>query len=322
MAHAGRTKPVHEVGKAHVVDVDGRPIALRNLDKVLYPETGTTKAEVIDYYARVADAILPHLRDRMVTLKRYPDGVEGESFFEKACPGHRPQWMRTSSRFSVHRGSEVEYCLVNDRASLIWLANLAVLEFHVPLAKRRSMDRPTTMVFDLDPGPGNDVIDCARIALIVRERLAEDGLESLIKTSGSKGMQLYVPLNRRGVDFDQTKAYARAIAEELTERFPNDIVANMRKELRRGKVLIDWSQNDSHKTTICAYSLRGRPHPNVSTPVTWQEVADAVRAGDPRVLSFSFKDTLRRVRELGDLFAPVNEMTQRLPARMATGTAA
>ncbi|MBI5309490.1 MAG: ATP-dependent DNA ligase [Actinobacteria bacterium] len=302
-----------QLAEDRIVTVERRTLVLKHLDKVHYPETSTTKAAVIDYYARIAPAMLPHLADRAVTLKRYPDGVEGESFFEKQCPSHRPAWMKTAPRFAPSSGRTVEYCVIDDTASLVWLANIATLEFHVPLARRRSMQRARSMVFDLDPGPGADVIDCAEVALSLRERLAIDGLESLIKTSGSKGLQLYVPLNVPRLTFDRTKDYARAIAHELAARYSNMIVANMRRSLRDGRVLIDWSQNDDAKTTVCAYSLRGRRRPTVSTPLEWGEVERAQADDDAESLVFDFADVLDRVDRLGDLFARVNEQRQQLP---------
>ncbi|MGH2905772.1 MAG: non-homologous end-joining DNA ligase [Solirubrobacterales bacterium] len=298
-----------------IVDVDGRRLTIKHLSKVLYPETGTTKAEVLNYYARAAEVMLPHISERAVTLKRYPHGVDDMSFFEKACPKYRPEWLKTAGIYSKHRGEDLEYCMVNEVASLIYLANLGTIEFHVLLSGRRSPQKPKTMVYDLDPGEGMDILDCARVALIVRERLLADGLESWIKTSGSKGMQLYVPLNRPRMTFDRTKTYSKMLADELAAEFPGDIVSKMSKSLRRERVFIDWSQNDAHKTTICAYSLRGRPIPRASTPVTWDEVADAVRAGTADPLVIEMEETLERIEADGDLFEGVLTLEQGLPRR-------
>jgi bifunctional non-homologous end joining protein LigD len=299
------------------VAIDGHRVTLKHLGKILYPETGTTKAELLAYYARIADTMLPHLRERAVTLKRYPHGVEGESFFEKSCPSFRPKWMRTVPRFTESKGRDTEYCLVNDSAALIWLVNLGVLEFHVPLATRRAFERPRSMVFDLDPGPGATIIECCAVGLALRDRLADDGLEAFAKTSGSKGLQLYVPLNRPRVTFEQTKAYARQLAQELSAEHPDLIVSNMRKALRNEKVLIDWSQNDSNKTTVCAYSTRARSRPTVSAPVSWSEVKRAGSSGDPEKLVFTIDDVVARVTKDGDLFQPVLDLRQSLPRRRA-----
>jgi bifunctional non-homologous end joining protein LigD len=300
------------------VTVDGHRLTIKHLDKVLYPETGTTKAAVLAYHAKIAEVMLPHIRERAVTLKRYPHGVDGLSFFEKACPHYRPDWMKTAPRFSETKGRMTDYCVVNDSASLIWLVNLAVLEFHVPLSTRRSMERPRCVVFDLDPGPGTTIAECCVVALALRERLADDNLEAFGKTSGSKGLQLYVPLNKPKLTYDHTRSYAHDLAHELAAEHSDLIVANMRKELRRDKVFIDWSQNHTNKTTVCAYSLRARERPTVSTPVTWDEILKTARSGDPEELVFTIDDTLARVEKDGDLFEPVLEMTQSLPRRKAS----
>lgn len=296
------------------VVVGQRRVKLRHLDKVLFPETGTTKAAVIAYYAQVADAILPHLRERQVTLKRYPDGVDAQSFFEKNCPHNRPPWIKVSSRPADNEKGRTDYCVVAEAASLAWLANMVTIEFHVPLATRRSIERPRSIVFDLDPGPGTSIVECCQVGVLLRSRLAEDGFEVFPKTSGSKGLQLYVPLNHRAASFDRTKPYARALAAELAADFPELVVSNMRKSLRNGRVLIDWSQNDSHKTTVCVYSLRGRERPTCSTPVTWEEVVSAQRSGDPEELVFTIDDVVDRVEHRGDLFAEVLTMTQPPPS--------
>jgi len=290
------------------VEVDGHRLRLSNLDKVLYPETGTTKAEVIDYYARIAPTMVPHLADRGVTLRRFPDGVEGGSFFEKRCPGHRPEWLGTVLGPGDRNGN-IHYCCLDSAAALVWAANMAGLEIHAPMA-RSDIETPTMCVFDLDPGDGTTIVECADVALDVRHVLDGFGLVGFPKTSGSKGMQVYVPLNAPHTH-DQASGFARAVAQLLERAHPDHVVSNMKKSLRRGKVLVDWSQNSRHKTTIAVYSLRARPHPTVSTPVTWDEV-EAAAEGEP--LAFETTDVLARVDELGDLFADALTVTQRLPS--------
>ncbi|MDD9369957.1 MAG: non-homologous end-joining DNA ligase [Acidimicrobiales bacterium] len=290
------------------VEVDGHRLRLSNLDKVLYPETGTTKAEVIDYYARIAPTMVPHLADRGVTLRRFPDGVEGGSFFEKRCPGHRPEWLGTVLGPGDRNGN-IHYCCLDSAAALVWAANMAGLEIHAPMA-RSDIETPTMCVFDLDPGDGTTIVECADVALDVRHVLDGFGLVGFPKTSGSKGMQVYVPLNAPHTH-EQASGFARAVAQLLERAHPDHVVSNMKKSLRRGKVLVDWSQNSRHKTTIAVYSLRARPHPTVSTPVTWDEV-EAAAEGEP--LAFETTDVLARVDELGDLFADALTITQRLPS--------
>jgi bifunctional non-homologous end joining protein LigD len=281
-------------------------LSLSNLDKVMYPAVGFTKGEVIDYYTRVAPALLPHLRERPLTLKRYPNGVEGGYFYEKQCPSHRPDWVRAES-IAMNRKS-IDFCVCDDLPTLVWLANLADLELHPSLSLVDDVDRPTVMAFDLDPGPPAGVAQCCEVALLLRDALARIGLESFAKTSGSKGIQVYVPLNAEGIDYDHgTKALSHALARHLEGEHPKLIVSQQRKELRRGKVLIDWSQNDEKKTTVCVYSLRARERPTVSTPVRWEEL------DDPDALVFEAADVLERVEEHGDLFAPVVELRQKLP---------
>lgn len=291
----------------------GHRIRLKHLEKVMYPQTGFTKAAMLDYYARISPVMLPHIRDRAVTLKRYPHGSEDISFFEKACPKYRPDWINTVGRWHETAGRTTEYCLVNSMPALVWLVNQATIEFHVPLAMKKTMQRPRVMVYDLDPGEGSDVIDCAEVAVIVRERLAQDKLKSWIKTSGSKGLQLYVPLNNPRLTFDDSRAYAHELAIELSETHPELIVSKMPKKLRKNRVLIDWSQNHDNKTTICVYSMRGRPQPTVSTPVTWEEVEYALDHDEPESLVFETGDVLDRVDEHGDLFAEVLKKRQSLP---------
>ena len=285
------------------VQVEGRTLSLSNLTKVLYPAVGFTKGEVIDYYTRIAPALLPHLRDRPLTLKRYPNGVEAGHFYEKNCPSHAPDWVRKE------RVAQIDYCVCDDLATMVWLANLADLELHPSLSLADDINMPTVMAFDLDPGPPAGLAECCEVAVLLRDTLAQLGLESFAKTSGSKGIQVYVPLNVDEVDYDHgTKRLSQALARHLEGAHPKLIVSQQRKELRRGKVLIDWSQNDEHKTTVCVYSLRARERPTVSTPLEWSEL------NDPDALVFEAADVLDRVARHGDLFAPVVELEQALPS--------
>ena len=292
--------------------VDGRRLKLSNFDKVLYPKTGFTKGRLIEYYARIAPALLPHLHDRPLTLKRYPNGVEGKHFYEKQCPSHRPDWVAVAPIDTERERKRIDFCLANDLPTLVWLANLADLELHPSLSLADPIERPTALAFDLDPGPPADVIDCCRVALWLREMFDSLGLRCFPKTSGSKGLQVYAPLNS-DTTYERTKPFAKAVAELLEKQHPDRVVSRMAKSLREGKVLVDWSQNDQHKTTVCVYSLRARERPTVSTPVSWDEVHQALEAGDPGRLVFEFDDVLRRVDENGDLFAPVLAMQQELP---------
>lgn len=291
--------------------VRGKRIQLSNLGKVLFPEAGFTKAQVIDYYLRIAPVLLPHLRDRHLTLKRYPNGVEGEFFYEKNCPSHRPGWVKTDE------WEGIRYCLAQDLETLLWAVNLADLEMHVPLHRIRHPDRPDSMVFDLDPGAPADLVHCCEVALILREMFEGLGLRVLAKSSGSKGMQLYLPL-RTVVSYAETKPFARAVAEALEARRPDLVVSNMKKSLRSGKVLVDWSQNDIHKTTVGVYSLRAKARPTVSTPVAWEEVLRCFESRDPSVLTFETDAVLRRVERGGDLFAPLLTLRQKLPRGQIT----
>jgi bifunctional non-homologous end joining protein LigD len=293
------------------VMVEGRELELSNLDKVLYPQTGFTKGELIDWYARIGEVLLPHLRGRPLTLKRYPEGVEGKHFYEKRCPSHRPEWVTTASIYSDRHKGEIDYCVVEDLATLVWLANLADVELHTSLSKAAAIERPTAMVFDLDPGAPADVTDCAQVAVWLRGLFEQLGLNSYPKTSGSKGVQLYVPLNG-DVAYEQTKPLAKAVAETLERKFPDRVVSQMSKSKRPGRVLIDWSQNDRHKTTVCVYSLRAKARPTVSTPLDWEELEAALAAGDPEALVFDHADVLERVEARGDLFAPLLSEEQHL----------
>lgn len=294
-------------------EVEGKILELSNLDKVLYPETGFTKAQVIDYYTRIAPVMLPHLKGRPVTMKRYPDGVEGEFFYEKECPAFHPDWVHTEPIPGTHKRPVVNYCVVDNLATLVWLANLASLELHTLLSTNGDVHRPTFMAFDLDPGEPADVLECAWAAERLRELLEDAGLESFPKTSGGKGLHLYVPLNTK-VAFEETKEFAHAIARLMEKKFPERVTSVMRKDLRGGKVFIDWSQNDPHKTTVCVYSLRARPHPTVATPVTWVELDEARKHGSPGALSFEAWEVLVRADEKGDLFEGVLTLEQKLPA--------
>jgi bifunctional non-homologous end joining protein LigD len=294
------------------VDIGGRTLSLSNLEKIYYPVPGFTKGQMIDFYTRVAPAVLPHLRGRPLTLKRYPNGVEGEYFYEKQCPRHRPDWVATTAVWSRHNSRTIDFCLCEDLATLVWLANLGDLELHTSLARAADVTRPTVIAFDLDPGPPATIVECAEVALALREAFDHLGMRAFPKTSGSKGMQVYVPLNG-GAGYADTKPFAHGIAQLLERRLPELVVSDMRKDLRAGKVLVDWSQNDEHKTTVNVYSLRAREHPTVSTPLRWEEVEGVLETGDPDELAFTSDQVLERVAEHGDLFAPVLELEQALP---------
>jgi bifunctional non-homologous end joining protein LigD len=295
--------------------VAGRTLAVSNLHKVLYPAAGFTKAQVIDYYIRIAPVLLPHLRRRPITLKRYPDGVEGFFFYEKQCPSHRPKWIKTTPVASLRRTEKrIDYCVIDTLPALVWAANLADLELHTFLHRAPAITRPAAVAFDLDPGPPAGIAACCQVALWLKAALGEARLESFAKTSGSKGLQIFVPLNT-AVTYEQTKAFAHGLAERLEREHPDAVVSRMPKALRQGKVLIDWSQNDIHKTTVSAYSLRAMPRPMVSTPVEWAEVEHCLRRKAPERLRFESSAVLRRVEKNGDLFAPVLTLKQRLPAR-------
>jgi len=288
------------------VDVQGHRLSLSNLDKVLYPAVGFTKGQVIDYYTRIAPAVLPHLRNRPLTLKRYPNGVDEGHFYEKQAPSHRPEWVEVAP--IELRSKTINFVLCNDLPTLVWLANLADLELHPSLSLADDINRPSVMAFDLDPGPGTGLPECCEVAFLLRDALGQLGLECFPKTSGSKGIQVYVPLNTDDVDYDHgSKRLSHALARHLEAQHPKLIVSQQKKELRKGKVLIDWSQNDEHKTTVGVYSLRARERPTVSTPLEWHELER------PEELVFEAGDVLERVAEHGDLFAPVVELQQELP---------
>jgi len=298
------------MAKKAELDVDGRKLAVSNLDKVLYPEAGFTKGQVIDYYIRIAPVLLPHLRDRPITLKRYPDGVDGFFFYEKQCPSHRPKWLKTTRVPASRDPGHIDYCVINDLPALVWAANLADLELHTFLHRAPGITRPTVLAFDLDPGTPADLVQCCRVGLWLREAFAELDLECFPKTSGSKGLQVFVPLNS-ATTYEKTKTFAQSMAIAMEQAHPDLVVSRMQKSLRKGKVLIDWSQNDDHKTTICVYSLRAKAEPTVSTPLTWEEVERAWKR--KKTLSFTSEEALQRVEKLGDLFEPVLSLKQRLP---------
>ncbi len=296
-----------EAERVHV-EIDGHRLAVSNLEKVMYPMVGFTKAQVIDYYVRIAPVMLPHIGDRGITLRRWPDGVTENSFFEKRCPSHRPGWVGTCLGPGDRRGG-IEYCRLDSVAALAWTANLAALEIHSPMARCGAVDSPTMLVFDLDPGEPATIVECAQVALEIHDVLDTVGLRCVPKTSGSKGMQLYVPLNTPH-EHDHASDFALAVAQLLEQKLPKLVVSNMTKKLRKGKVFIDWSQNSRHKTTIAPYSLRAKDRPTVSTPLSWDEVADGAD-GEP--LGFEAGEVLERVEDHGDLFADTLTLEQELP---------
>jgi bifunctional non-homologous end joining protein LigD len=295
-----------------IVEVEGRTLKLTNLEKVLYPAAGFTKGEVVDYYVRIAPALLPHLSGRPLTMKRYPGGVDQEYFFEKNAPKHRPDWIQTVPVWSEGNNRDVNYILANDLPTLVWIANLASIELHPSLSVAPDISKPTMIVFDLDPGPPANIVQCAQVGIWVREIFNHFGLQSFPKTSGSKGLQIYVPLNTK-TSYEQTKPFAHAMARLLEQQHPELVVSDMKKALRTNKVFVDWSQNDEHKTTISVYALRARERPTVSTPVTWDEVEGALKKKDASRLVFEAKDVLARVEKIGDLFEPVQKLKQKLP---------
>jgi bifunctional non-homologous end joining protein LigD len=295
-----------------VINVQGKQLKLSNLEKILYPAVGFTKKQVIDYYVRIAPAIIPHLAGRALTRKRYPDGVEGEPFFEKNAPMHRPDWVKTAPIWSGRNRRTIHYVLADDMATLVWLANLAALELHPSLSLATDITCPTMMVFDLDPGPPANIVQCCQVGLWLRAIFEHFSLQSFPKTSGSKGLQIYVPLNTP-VTYDATKLFSHALAQLLEHDHRDLVVSDMKKQIRTGKVFVDWSQNDEHKTTIGVYSLRAREHPTVSTPVTWEEVERAHKKKDAALLVFEAGATVARFEKMGDLFEPVLELKQSLP---------
>ncbi len=291
-----------------VVDMDGRRLAVANLEKDLYPSYGFTKADILSYYSRIAPFILPHLKDRALTLKRYPGGVEKDFFFEKRCPAHRPDWVRTAE--VSHDSERMTVCVVDDVQTLLWAENLASLELHVPLARVGSPGTPDFMVFDLDPGDGSGLLECAKVSLVLRDLLSGMGLSSYVKTSGRKGLHVYVPLNRSETTFEDTKTFSRAVAGIMQKHYPDLVTARMAKPERRSKVFINWSQNDASKTMIGVYSLRAREKPYVSFPLEWKELEDAA---DGEKLQVLHSEALRRAEERGDLFREMLGKEQKLP---------
>ena len=291
-------------------DIDGHTVRLTNLDKVLYP-SGFTKAEIVDYHLRIAPTIVPHLAGRCITFRRYPDGTDKDGFFEKRCPTHRPEWVDVALGPGDRRGG-IEYCRIEGAAAMVWAANLAAIELHAPMALAADLDTPRILVFDFDPGPKTSIVECCEVALGVRDVLGAVDLEGWCKTSGSKGLQLYVPLNTDGATHEATADFALAVGQVMERQMKGRVTTVMAKAERPGKIFVDWSQNAHHKTTIAPYSLRARPEPTVSTPVTWDEVESC--AGGEVELRFEAPDVLARVEELGDIFAPVLTLEQSLPA--------
>jgi bifunctional non-homologous end joining protein LigD len=294
------------------VEIEGRTLTLSNLSKVLYPAAGFTKGQVVEYYRRIAPVLVPHLRDRPLTLKRYPNGVDGMFFFEKNATKSRPEWIRTVPIWGYGRGDHLHFMLCDDTPTLVFAANLAALELHPSLSHAVKLECPSMVVFDLDPGPPADLVTCCKAALVLREIFEKAGLKALAKTSGNKGMQLYVPLNTP-TTYEDTKGWARAIAEELEKTRPEMFVSEMKKSIRDGKIFIDWSQNDANKTTISVYSLRARERPRISTPISWEEVEQCANSGELSPLVFEAEQVLERVEQKGDLFAPALTLKQKLP---------
>ena len=302
------------MGTDRQVEVEGRELKLTNLDKVLYPKVGFSKGEMVDYYAKVAEAMVPHLKGRAVTLRRFPEGVDDldSAFFEKRCPKHRPKWVKTTSVRAGPNAGKIDFCVCDGRPTLVWMAQLAAIELHPSLSLGRAPTRPTVLAFDLDPGPPADVVDCCHVALRLRDMFGHFGVQCFPKTSGSKGMQVYVPLNNRD-SYDTTKPFAKAIAQLLEKQTPDQVISKMKKVEREGKVFVDWSQNHRSKTTVAVYSLRARERPTASTPLSWDEVEAAADSGDGSSLVFEADAVLDRIERLGDLFAPVLELQQELP---------
>jgi bifunctional non-homologous end joining protein LigD len=296
-----------------VMEINKLNVALSNLDKVFYTASNFTKAQVIDYYIRIAPVLLPHLTGRPLTLKRYPNGATAKFFYQKECPSFRPNWLSTVPVWSESKKRSINFCLAQDLPSLIWAVNLAAIELHTSLSRSDDILRPTMLVFDLDPGHPATIVHCAEVALTLHRILLESNLKSFPKTSGSKGMQVYIPLNTRTITYTQTKEFAHSLAKILEQQNPSLVVSKMKKDLRKGKIFIDWSQNDDHKTTVCVYSLRAKKYPTVSTPVTWEEVEAAYLQQAPDLLSFTTDQVLERIQTMGDLFAPVLEVQQTLP---------
>ncbi len=295
-----------------MVEIAGRRLSLSNLEKNLYPSYGFTKAQILEYYRRMAKFILPHLQDRALTLKRYPEGVDQGFFFEKRCPAYHPAWVQTAE-VRLEDNERMTVCLVNDLSTLMWVENLASVELHVPLARAGSPEAPDALVFDLDPGEPANLLDCAWVALILRDLLSPLHLTSLVKTSGQKGLHVYVPLNRAEATFADTKKFSKAVAEIMQKNYPDLVTAKMAKEYRQGRVFINWEQNDPKKTMICVYSLRAREKPMVSFPLAWRELEDLARQDDPEKLQVIALEAVNRAEKQGDLFQEVLRKKQKLP---------
>jgi len=296
-----------------IVEIDGKTLKLTNLDKVFYPSVGFTKGQVIDYYARMAPVLVPHLKNKPLTLKRYPNGVNQPPFFEKNATQYRPEWVKTAPIWTKGNNQrQINYILANDLPTLIWVANLASIELHPSLSLAENVLCPRSIVFDLDPGPPASIVQCCQVALWLRTIFEHFQLESFPKTSGSKGMQVYVPLNT-ATSYEETKPLAQALAQLLEHEHRELVVSDMKKAVRTNKVFVDWSQNDEHKTTISVYALRARERPTVSTPITWEEVEECLKKKDAGLLVFESHETLARVEKLGDLFRPLLSLKQKLP---------
>jgi bifunctional non-homologous end joining protein LigD len=300
------------MSRTFIETTGGRKLPISNLAKDLYPSYGFTKARILEYYRGISPFLLPHLKDRALTLKRYPEGVKKNFFFEKRCPSHRPDWVKTAE-IPQHDGGTIAFCLVNDLETLMWVENLASLELHVPLARANTPETPDSMVFDLDPGEPANILDCARVALILRDLLAHMGLMSCLKTSGNKGLHVFVPLNRPEITFQDTKTFSKAVAEIMQKHYPELVTAKMTKPERKGKVFINWSQNDASKTMISVYSLRARDKPFVSFPLGWGGLKRLAGPGDPEMMQVTHEEAMKRVEEKGDLFQEVLVKKQRLP---------
>jgi bifunctional non-homologous end joining protein LigD len=292
------------------LEIAGRRLSIRHLDRVLYPEAGVTKKDLLDYYTRVADVMLPHLRDRLLHMHRYPEGVTGPRFWQKACPDHHPDWIPTAPVWSEQKRANIDFCVIGELPALLWAVNIGSLELHTSLHLRHDLHRPTAIAFDLDPGEGVGLLECGEVALRLRDLFHGFGMRSLIKTSGSKGVQVYVPLNDERITYATTKPLARQVAELLEAQTPDRVTSRMARSLRAGKVFVDWSQNTEHKSTVCAYSVRARARPTVSTPVRWAEIEQALDAGEPSLLVFEPADVLERIATHGDLFADVLTLVQ------------
>jgi len=295
-----------------IVEIDGRQLKLTNLDKIFYPSTGFTKGQVIDYYARIAPVLVPHLKNKPLTLKRYPNGVNEPPFFEKNATKHRPEWVKTVPVWSEGNQRDVNYILCNDLPTLIWVANLASIELHPSLSLAQDIMCPRSIVFDLDPGPPANIVQCCQVAIWLRSIFEHFKLQSFPKTSGSKGMQIYVPLNTK-TSYHETKPLAHALARLLENEHRELVVSDMKKAIRTNKIFVDWSQNDDHKTTVSVYALRARERPTVSTPISWDEVEHCLKKKDSKLLVFEGHQTLDRIEKTGDLFAPLLELKQKLP---------